>query len=109
MPDSRVLDLFGPVDLEPLAPDDVVDGRPQAGLRVLTNVGETEVGVWEMTAGTATDTEEDEVFLVLGGEATVTFEDGEVVALRAGVAVRLRAGDRTTWQVTETLRKLYLA
>ncbi len=29
--------------------------------------------------------------------------------LGPGAAVRLRAGERTTWVVTETLRKVYVA
>ena len=35
--------------------------------------------------------------------------DGTTVALRPGVAVRLRAGERTTWTVAERLRKVYVA
>ncbi|MDF1604404.1 cupin domain-containing protein [Nocardioides sp. YIM 152315] len=75
----------------------------------LDAVGDTEVGVWEMPPGTEQDTEADEVFVVLAGRGTVTFDDGEVVELRPGVAVRLRGGERTTWTVTETLRKVYVA
>jgi uncharacterized protein len=75
----------------------------------LTTLGDAEIGVWEMAPGTDHDTEVDEVFVVLAGRGTVTFEDGEVVELGPGVAVRLRAGERTTWVVTETLRKVYVA
>ncbi|MBZ5738138.1 cupin domain-containing protein [Nocardioides mangrovi] len=76
---------------------------------VLAELGETEVGVWEMGPGTEEDTEVDEVFVVLAGRGTVAFEDGEVVDLAPGVAVRLTAGERTTWTVTEPLRKVYVA
>lgn len=106
---DRVLDLLGDVALDDLDPDDVRDGAPRAGLRALTTLGDVEVGVWEMTAGTAVDTEVDEVFVVLAGEGTVGFEDGGTIDLRPGVAVRLRAGERTTWTVRSTLRKLYVA
>lgn len=75
----------------------------------LAELGGAEVGTWEMAPGTDHDTEVDEVFVVLTGRGTVTFEDGEVVELRPGLAVRLRAGERTTWVVTETLRKVYVA
>ena len=75
----------------------------------LGEVAGAEVGVWEMAPGTEQDTEVDEVFVVLAGRGTVTFDDGEVVELAPGVAVRLTAGERTTWVVTETLRKVYLA
>ena len=75
----------------------------------LAEVGDAEVGVWEMAPGTEEDTEVDEVFVVLAGRGSVTFADGEVVALAPGVVVRLRAGERTTWTVTETMRKVYVA
>lgn len=75
----------------------------------LGEVGAAKVGVWSMAPGTEQDTETDEVFVVLAGRGTVVFEDGEVVDLRPGVAVRLTAGERTTWTVTEELRKVYVA
>jgi uncharacterized cupin superfamily protein len=75
----------------------------------LAELGGAEFGTWEMAPGTDHDTEVDEAFVVLAGHGTVTFEDGEVVELRPGVAVRLHAGERTTWVVTETLRKVYVA
>ena len=56
-----------------------------------------------------TDIEVDEVFIVLSGSATLTFDDGEVIELSSGVTVHLRAGDRTTWTVHEPLRKVYVA
>lgn len=68
-----------------------------------------ELGLWEAAPGVETDTEVDEVFVVLAGAATVEVEGGPTLELRPGSACRLHAGDRTTWTVTETLRKLYLA
>ena len=75
----------------------------------LGEVGEAEVGMWGMEPGIEQDTETDEVFVVLAGRGSVTFEDGERIALRPGIAVRLRAGERTTWTVSETIRKVYVA
>jgi uncharacterized cupin superfamily protein len=67
-------------------------------------------GVWEMTPGVMSDVESDEVFVVLSGSATVEFDDeGETLHIEAGDVVRLAAGARTVWSVTETLRKVYLA
>jgi uncharacterized cupin superfamily protein len=80
-----------------------------ADLEPLATLGEAEVGLWGMDPGTDHDTEVDEVFVVLAGRGTVTFEDGDVVPLAPGVAVRLHAGERTTWVVTEALRKVYVA
>ena len=80
-----------------------------ADLAPLATLGDAEVGLWGMEPGVDHDTEVDEVFVVIAGRGTVEFEDGEVVTLAPGVAVRLRAGERTTWTVTETLRKVYVA
>lgn len=88
---------------------DIGTAGPGTGHRPLTVLGGLEVGVWAMAPGRADDTETDEVFVVLDGAGTVTFDDGETIALAPGVAVRLRAGERTTWEVTQTLRKLYVA
>lgn len=61
--------------------DQSVAGSPTTGFVALGSFGGLEVGVWEMTVGTMTDVEVDEVFVVIVGRATVT----------------------------ETLRKVYLA
>ena len=94
---------------QPLPGDEVVAGVPTAAVHTLTALGSVEVGLWEMTEGTARDTEVDEVFVVISGRGTVAFEDGERVDLGPGVVVRLRAGERTTWTVTEPLRKIWVA
>lgn len=82
--------------------------RPGTALAELGDLGGVGIGLWEMAPGEDRDTEDDEVFVVLAGAGTVAFEDGSVVALRPGVVVRLTAGERTTWTVTETLRKLWV-
>ncbi|MEO5608749.1 MAG: cupin domain-containing protein [Ornithinibacter sp.] len=94
---------------ERLPAGEVVQGSPGAGAMTLAEVGGVEVGVWEMAQGSARDTEVDEVFVVLSGRGTVTFEDGESITLVPGVAVRLRSGDRTLWTISETLRKVWVA
>lgn len=77
--------------------------------RALSAFGEVEVGLWEAGPGTDVDTEADEVFIVLSGAGRVDFSDGSGIELAPGVVVRLHAGDRTTWTITERLRKLYVA
>lgn len=106
---NRVLDVETLVPTTPLDPGTVVDGAPEAGSRALAAVAGVEVGVWEMTPGAATDVEVDEVFVVLSGSGTVSFDDGERVDLGPGSVVRLRAGEHTTWVVRETIRKIYVA
>lgn len=97
------------VPLEPVAPSLVGAGSPRQGAVDFATVAGSEVGIWEMTPGTADDVEVDEVFVVVSGRATVTFlDDGETLELSAGTLVRLLAGQRTRWVVTETLRKVYV-
>ncbi|MFT4010137.1 MAG: cupin domain-containing protein [Nocardioidaceae bacterium] len=71
------------------------------------DLGGVQYGVWEHLPGTSTDVEADEVFVVLTGRGTVRFESGEVLDLAPGVVARLHAGERTTWEITEPLRKVY--
>lgn len=109
--DPGVLVAAGDLDvpLAPLPASEVVDGAPRAGVVVLDDAGDVELGVWEMTPGTATDTEADEVFVVIAGRATVRCAGLPDLELAPGAVVRLRAGMRTTWVVHETLRKVYVA
>jgi uncharacterized protein len=79
-----------------------------ASLELRTHAG-VSIGIWEAGPGTDTDVEADEHFLVLAGAGTVTFSDGNSIDLHPGVLVRLREGEHTRWEITERLRKLYLA
>ena len=97
------------IPLAPLPAEEVVAGTPSAGVLVLDDAGDVEVGVWEMTPGTATDTEVDELFVVIAGRATVHVAGEASFELSPGSVVRLRDGMRTTWVVHETLRKVYVA
>ncbi|MCT9821278.1 cupin domain-containing protein [Microbacterium sp. W1N] len=87
----------------------VVAGSPATGSVDLDE--DMGVGVWEMTPGAMTDTEIDEVFVVVAGSATVEFTDPPqpAIELAVGDVVRLESGMRTVWTVRETLRKVYLA
>lgn len=86
---------------------EVVAGTPVAHHQRLLDHGHGSVGIWEMSEGCVRDVEVDEVFLVLGGQAVLAIEDEPTIALLPGVLVHLHAGDRTTWAVTEALRKVY--
>ncbi|MES2092322.1 MAG: cupin domain-containing protein [Actinomycetota bacterium] len=107
--DSSVAALELEIAHETVAVDQVVDGAPTTGFATITSFGELEVGVWEMTVGAMRDVETDEVFVVIAGRATVTFDaDERVMDLSAGSVARLTAGERTVWTVTETIRKVYI-
>ncbi len=99
----------------PLPESQVVAGSPTTATLVLDERDGRELGVWEITPGTASDFEVDEVFVVLTGRARVDFTAAageaaiEPIELGPGSVVRLVDGMQTTWTVHETLRKVYLA
>lgn len=107
---GRVAALAVPLEHEEVAGAQRVAGAPRTGVVELGSFGGREVGVWEMTPGTMSDVEADELFVVIAGRATVEFvATGETIAIGPGDVVRLSAGDETVWTVTETLRKVWLA
>ncbi|NJI21355.1 cupin domain-containing protein [Aeromonas veronii] len=95
----------------PLPASEVVSGTPTTGTVALDELSGVEVGIWEMTPGTASDTEADEVFVVLSGRARIDFVEPPLPSIEVapGSLVRLVEGQRTVWTVTETLRKVYVA
>lgn len=94
-----------------LPASEVVSGTPTTGTVALDELSGVEVGIWEMTPGTASDTESDEVFVVLSGRARIDFVEPSLPSIEVGPGslVRLAEGQRTVWTVTETLRKVYVA
>ncbi|MCS5722540.1 cupin domain-containing protein [Herbiconiux sp. CPCC 203407] len=120
---AAVAALEGDLEHEAVAPDDVVAGAPTTATAELVAEGDRRIGLWEITPGVVTDTEADEVFVVLAGRGRVEFlspvdggEAGEIGAgelpesleLVPGTVGRLAAGTRTRWTITETLRKVYI-
>lgn len=101
--------LDAPLEFEPVDPAQVVEGSPTTGEIVLSDLDGSEIGVWEMTAGAMSDTEVDEVSVVIAGSATVEFVDsGQVLEVSVGDVLHFAAGDRTIWRVPERLRKVYV-
>lgn len=90
-------------------PAQIVDGSPTTGETVLSEVDGTEIGVWEMTAGAMSDTEVDEVSVVIAGSATIEFVDsGQVHEVSTGDVLHFAEGDRTVWRVSDRIRKVYV-
>ncbi|OKI99151.1 cupin domain-containing protein [Kitasatospora sp. CB01950] len=94
---------------EPLDPEQIVSGTPEVTGKVVWESadGRQIRGIWQITPGVVTDTEADEMFVVLSGRATIAFDHGAVLEVGPGDLTVLREGDRTTWTVHETLRKVY--
>jgi uncharacterized cupin superfamily protein len=101
--------LDADLEPEPLDPDQIVSGTPEVTGRVLwrSEDGQQLRGIWQITPGVVTDTEADELFVVVSGRATIEVADGPTLEVGPGDAGVLHAGDRTTWTVHETLRKAY--
>ena len=109
MPVSRVVHAASmPLDPAPIDPAQVVAGDPTVTAAEILADDRREVGVWEHGVGVSTDVEADEVFVVRSGRATVTVAGGPTLELGPGDVAVLAAGDRTTWTVHETFRKVYL-
>ena len=54
------------------------------------------------------DTEIDEVSVVIAGSATVEFVDGgERLEVSVGDVIHFAEGDRTIWHVADRVRKVY--
>jgi uncharacterized cupin superfamily protein len=102
-------DLFGPLaDTGPRAGAD--RGTPMTALRVLHEDGPVNVGIWECTPGgwsieRRTNTE---IVRILSGRARITDADGTVRELGPGSVVVLPLGWSGRWDITETVRKLYV-
>ena len=100
-----------PLQPLPLAAETILEGQPQtfhASLETSPD-GRARMGVWEITPGTVSDVEAEEMFVVLKGSARVSIEGGPTLDLAPGCVGFLRAGDRTIWRVSETLRKVYVS
>jgi uncharacterized cupin superfamily protein len=96
-------------ELEPdeLDPASVLAGDPKTSSAVLHTDGTVERGIWQITPGTVTDVEADEVFVVLIGRATIEIKGGATLEVGPGDVCVLDRGAETVWTVHETLRKVY--
>jgi uncharacterized protein len=97
------------IPLEDVPEAQRIEGSPRTGAVRLGSFGGATVGVWEMTPGVMSDVEVDEMLVVLTGAATVELDDGRRISLEPGDVAQLRAGQKTIWTVTRTLRKVFFA
>ena len=75
----------------------------------VATVGDTTLGVWQVTEGSFSSSDLDEAFVVLSGAGTLTFvATGAVVALAPGVLVRVTPEADIKWEITSPIRKLYI-
>jgi len=71
--------------------------------------GDQEVGVWECTPGPSYWTLQTHEFVqILAGRMTVTPDGGEPTEIAAGDVAVFPRGWAGTWQIHETIRKVYV-
>ncbi|MFL4473167.1 cupin domain-containing protein [Paeniglutamicibacter sp. MACA_103] len=98
---------------EAVAPEQNGGDDPTTGSVAFGSIGGADFGVWEMSTGTMYDVEAEEIFVITAGRGTVViapFGDApeQSTELFPGALMRLSGGMKTTWTVTETLRKVYV-
>ena len=97
---------------EPVPAEQAATSGTSTGIAELGTIGGTEFGIWEMGTGSMYDVEAEEIFIVTAGSGTVVIDSFEgrpahSAALVPGTIMRLSEGMKTTWTVTEPLRKIY--
>ena len=71
--------------------------------------GDQEIGIWECTPGPSRWLLETHEFVqIVAGRMTVTIDGGEPVELSAGDTAVFPKGWSGTWEIDETVRKVYV-
>lgn len=79
-----------------------------SGLTLWSGEGGMETGIWQCTAGPSRWTlETNELVHIVSGSMTVTRDGGEPVEVAAGDIAMFEKGWTGTWEIHETLRKVY--
>ena len=105
--------ITDPGDLEDWGPlEEATDAdtpMQTSGRTLWTGEGDQEVGIWQCTAGPSRwKLETNEQIYVVSGRMTVTHDGGDPVELGPGSTAVFPVGWSGTWQIHETLRKLYV-
>ena len=81
----------------------------QTGVEIWSDGEGASAGVWESTAGPSFwELAKHEVIHVVAGSMTVTPEGGEAKRIASGDTAVFPRGWRGTWDIHETLRKVYI-
>lgn len=99
-------------DLEDWGPLEQATGPEMTTSGVIFHEGadESEAGIWQCTPGPSrwTFDGENEFIHVLSGRMTVTRDGGDPVELGPGNTAVFPSGWAGTWEIHETLKKLYV-
>ena len=85
-------------------------GDPQVSVKEVSNDGAISAGVWECQPGgwPVVERGDTEVATIISGAGTVTDADGTRHRLKAGSVITLGKGWSGRWDITDTLRKVYV-
>lgn len=99
------------MDLKPAGQRAGADqGDPQVSAHTISNDGTIHAGVWECTPGgwPIVDRTDTEIASIVSGKGIITDADGTEQHLAPGSVVTLPKGWSGRWDITETLRKVYV-
>ena len=88
-------------------PNRVLAGNPVSSSLPLPGNSKVAYGIWQIMPGMAIEVAPAGMFVVLSGRATVAVDDGPTYDIGPGDVCFWDGGERTTWTVHETLRKVY--
>ena len=85
-------------------------GDPQTSIREIATDGPSSIGVWECTPGgwPVTNRKDTEFCVIVSGKGVITDADGSTRPLGPGSVLTLPKGWTGRWEITETLRKVYV-
>jgi uncharacterized cupin superfamily protein len=89
---------------------EIVSGNPQASGRFDLGAGNAQhrMGIWSCTEGVFTCTEQgDELQTVISGRLLLTRANGESIECGPGDSIFTRKGERVTWDIKETVTKVF--
>ena len=97
------------LDKDILDPSKIVSGNPEVFSKILsTSMNESVIrGIWKCTAGVVTDIEEDEMFTIVEGRATVYIEGGPTLEISPGYVGFFSKGAKTKWVIHEDILKTF--
>jgi uncharacterized protein len=110
--DTALLAAAATVELEDWGPLEEATGEPMqtSGITLWSSDdGNQDAGVWQCTAGPSYWVQEqNELVHILAGSLTVTADGGSPRTLGPGDAAVFPRGWRGTWDLHETVRKVYV-
>ena len=97
------------LDKDDLDPSNIVSGNPEVYSKILsTSLNESVIrGIWKCTAGVVTDIEQDEMFTIIEGRATIYIEDGPILEVSPGYVGFFTKGAKTKWIIHEDILKTF--